>query len=871
MEVPRDHQFRNAVECLQTNVEYPNEYITNTAKTILENSDMLKELDPFTLSRIKVKLSESEAPEKDKVIKLIDRIIGEYTKKIDNQIKSVSNELYIFKVLGALQKSLASDEYLRLYQYRRTWEYDLEVNKNYTRKNLFQIFYVPTYSMYVNPSDIINIFFDLKETLENKISTLITELKKEGVSGDNLEKGLSLLETLYETLLNAMEGATHLQNSSQYKNLHLKLDKLKFGFAKFHENIAAEIDEVRSLNYLAKDEFEESNLLKGAIKDKRELESEIPELEGNSYFDSSLPKTLSEQIHVNKFILNYSRYLSDISESKIQKFELTLDKSTSPDDLNYINEYNILINGNLSPHPASEISSLIDENIDINPVCTQMIGKMISSEMFKSLLDVARAKSSYYDKDIFQITELNRFVEINVDKFDSLEVVVKLMCGYPVDNDNNVEDFILVVRSFKILLSDFKLILHDEDLELTANNFEILDFVSPEVKVENFNYYDTNYKHLLRGLLEKFSPPIKTIPLQYKKILDKEIEMNNDLSLAETLVDQDFISCFENVCILHGTQLNPEAVLILAKSWEDKEFRVIFSDFINSIVDCRKANLKMLDAGLLPTVTLPYNNDLYNIKLYRNYMFFIDNFPEEKVKIMKDFLYFICSLGCQNNSQFIEDWIGLEFRSDNMTSGTVSRAQEFLALAENDNFVQELDDEINLYAEQLKSLNIDMPDKILAIKNKIAELSQIKEYWKEGYIKPKQQPFFLCNLWIPEISSNDDITVLKRFISFRTKEGKKLENTSTLNLVGIIPVNPTLKQREQISVFMKACDSFITQNSEYINKMDSEFEIPSVIVPSLDAMDWLSEGKKTAMFIEMIRFSYDLNYHYIQNWMSLAK
>ncbi len=865
MEVPRDHHFRNALHNLETQEEFSNEEINETAKTIFENSDLLKGLDPSKLTRIKVKMLKSGVSENDKVINLINHIYGEYSGKIDKQIKSMASELHIFKVLGSLKKSLGNVEYLRIYQYRTTGEYDLAVNKNYASKNFLQTFYRPAYTMNDNPSDIINIFFKLKETLENKIATLMTDLKKEGISGNNLEKGLSLLKTLDETLFAAMEGITNLQKSGPYESLYLKLDKLKFDFTKFQENIDAEIVHLTGLEYLANDDFEESELLKESFKTLREMQSQIPELEGDSYYDSNLQKTQSDQIHVDKFIQNFSRYLSDKSQPKFQKYELILEKSASPEDLNNMTDNFILINGHLSTYPAGEISTLIGENINKNP-CTQMIAKMISPEMFKSLLSVAEAQSSSIFKDLIQITELNRFVEINVDKYDNLEIVLKVMCGYSANKESNVDDFMLAKRSLKIPLSDFKIILEDGDLEFKAKNFEIIDFVSPEVKVEDFNFHDTNYEKLSSALLENFSPQVKTIPLQYKKMLDKEIEKNSDLSLAETLVDKEFISCFENVCILHGTQLNPEAVLILAKSWEDKEFRQIFREFIHSVQECQKANLKILDTGLLPTISLDYNLDMYS-KLDKNFIYFTEFCPPEKVKFMKDFLYFTAGHGFINNSQIVEDWIGLEFRSDNMTEGTVSRAQKFLKSAEN--FGHELDDEINFLNEQLKSGSITSSDDTLETKKKISELIRIQGYWKEGYMKSTEFPLLLCNLWIPPISSTDDITVLKRLISLRTKEGKKLENTSTLNLVGIIPVNPTLKQREQISVFMKACDSFISQNSEFINKLDSDFEIPSEILPTLDVMDWLSEGKKTAIFIEMIRFSYDVNYHYIMNMMKI--
>ncbi|MBA3602152.1 MAG: hypothetical protein H0W50_00545 [Parachlamydiaceae bacterium] len=866
MEVPKDHQFKSAVQYLVTHPEFSKEDINNTVKTIFENSDLLKTLDPSTLTSLKVKLIEGGVSEKDKVINLINRVYADYSGKIDKQLKSVSNELYFLQKLGNLE-SLENNEYLRAYQNRLTWEYDLTVNKNFASKTFLDSGLRSLYSMFDKPGDIANLIGNMKGTLENKISSLLTELKKDGISEDNLEKGLALLKSLDEILTASIDGLTILQKTASFENLYLKLDKIKYDFSKFQENISEEIVDLTGLAYLAKNEIEDSDPLKESFRTFRSMQSQLRELEGDSFNSASTARdTVADHIHVQKFIQNFSSYLSDKSELKLQKYELMLEKSNSLDHLNNIANNFVLINGQLSTHPVDQISNLMGESSD-NPVCTNMIAKMISPEMFKNLLNVAEGKSSSIYKDLILITELNRFVEINVDKFDNLEIVLKLMCGYSINNDNNVDDFILAKRSFKIPLSEFSLTL-EADLKLTAKDFEITDFVSPEVKVDEFKFQATNFQLLSSAVLENFSPDVKTIPIQYKKMLEKEIEMNSDLSLAETLIDKEFISCFEDACALYGTEINSDIVLIIAKFWEDKEFRDVFKKLINSIQNAQKINLEILNSGLLPTVTVDHNFAMYGT-MAENYKYFVESYPDDidKVKIMRDFLYFITNHGFIGNSQIVEDWIGLEFRSDNNTEGTISRAQNALKKAEN--VGQELDTEINLLIEQLKSGNVYLPDDIREVKKKIAELTRIIEYWKEGYVESQEFPLLVRNLWTPKISSTDDIRIVNRVIGLMTKEGKKLESTSTLNLEGIIPTNPTLTQRNEISILMKACDSFITQHSEFINQLDSNFEIPTEIASLLKTMNWLDQDQKRQLFSEIIRFSFDVNHNFIMNSLKI--
>ena len=90
--------------------------------------------------------------------------------------------------------------------------------------------------------------------------------------------------------------------------------------------------------------------------------------------------------------------------------------------------------------------------------------------------------------------------------------------------------------------------------------------------------------------------------------------------------------------------------------------------------------------------------------------------------------------------------------------------------------------------------------------------------------------------------------------------------------MGLIPNNPSLAQRALISDIIRACDTYITDNPEFIKKMNSGiFNIPLPImglIQNLISID-SNPANMNAIFNEIMRFVFDVNHKFIENSLKI--
>lgn len=489
MEVARD-PLREAIHYLETHSEFSKESSDEVIKTIYDNSKLLNTLDPATLSKIKVKLLQIDASSTltNKIIQLIDRVFTEYSGKIDHLITAMDNEIYFLEKVGSL-KTIDQDEYIRAYQNRLTWAFDLVVRKDYLSRNLFDSGFRSLYSMYDKPEDLTKLLYQIKESLENKISKLLIELKKDAVPVASLEKGLNKLLALDSLFSNVNEGINNFQKSSLYDSQRLNLEKLKFEIESYQDMINNEIVELDKVIYFAKDSTSELEALEKKLRFTQEKHL-------------NLEKTtfMADSTREEKFLKNYGSFLSEKSKSQLSRLEQNALKEVTT--LTQPNPDSILMNGKPINYSETSINNFIKES-ELDPSSSKIICKLLSPEAFQQLIDEMEVQSK--NNSFSPLIDLNKSFEVCSDGYGNLEIVLKMACGYSFNDDSEVKEFFLVKRSFQISKENFS-DLYKTDQTVNFENFKIVDYISPEVKVDEFNFHGRNLRLALDFLLAQFNP-----------------------------------------------------------------------------------------------------------------------------------------------------------------------------------------------------------------------------------------------------------------------------------------------------------------------------------------------------------------------------
>ncbi|MBA3602153.1 MAG: hypothetical protein H0W50_00550 [Parachlamydiaceae bacterium] len=561
MEVPKDHHLTSVVQYLESTTEISDEGINNVVKKIFENQDLLK-LNGFNFSalfRIQIKLLQLGVSKNDKVINLIDGVYADYSGKIDKQIKDMENEISFFEKLGSI-KELGNNEYLRAYYNRFTWTYDIRVNQNYLSKTLKESSLSPLYGMYDQPKDLTDLILLIKKDLKRKLDGLLVELQKGGASVDNLNKGLNLLISINHIFNNVDETLNKLQKSPLYDNetVNLNLVKTIHDFDEFQESINNSIFDLTGLIYLAEENNDELNALREIFNN---TQNERREVEGSSF---------NIGIREEKSILKYSDYLSRKSVNKLINIEFNQLENDS--SLNLKNIDNIYISEVPVTYIEGALNDFVTSKFDFNPELDEIISKMISAEMYQDMLNATEVQSKF--KHLSPLKDLAKVAEIFMDEYHNLEITLKMGCGYSLSAGNDIKEFFLVKRSFTISMDDLKS-LTKKKLAISFNDFKIVEYISPQVKVDSIEFIGRKYeKNVIRQLLKKYSPTQNWGKVTAKMLFEK----------AKPFVGIDDVKVFKDTLQGVNIEMNPVPL-----SNEEGEFAYIVPKIVS--LDFRRSTL----------------------------------------------------------------------------------------------------------------------------------------------------------------------------------------------------------------------------------------------------------------------------------------
>ncbi|MBA3237698.1 MAG: hypothetical protein H0T62_05015 [Parachlamydiaceae bacterium] len=482
--------FKSTIEELDTHPEFSNDDVQILANTVFANPDYLNLIDQSILSRIEAKLLKAGITKDEKIITIIHKASDIWRNDLNKLSDEVSFTANFLKKIGALK----NDEWVRIYYNRVTGTNHIAVQRPISPWEQLKLAASTTLYGYTDsPADVINFLVSAQVDLYEKVQTLMKELRREGVSADDLNKGLELLTMLHDQSKIAMKGLQQLQKGSLYSDSQsfLLAERATQEIDNFRKQINLFLPEINELIFFAL-EGKDENQLKMLKESYYHIKNQSQLLEGESI-------NASEIFREEKYIKDFSFYLSQHASiiDKTVNFSL---KEGIKEDLKFFESMPVKINGKITNQSIQNLCEIIDETIE-NPICTQMIGKMISDDMFENLISIVENNLT-----IKLSSQLRKSAEVNFDIYGNVEIVLKMASEIsPMINDEVSKEFVVVKRSIEMPLEQFKL-LSSQHAGLISADFKIVDFISPKISLDQFEFVGQSNQNLISPLLGYFNP-----------------------------------------------------------------------------------------------------------------------------------------------------------------------------------------------------------------------------------------------------------------------------------------------------------------------------------------------------------------------------
>jgi hypothetical protein len=330
----------------------------------------------------------------------------------------------------------------------------------------------------------------------------------------------------------------------------------------------------------------------------------------------------------------------------------------------------------------------------------------------------------------------------------------------------------------------------------------------------------------------------------------------NDPKLKPLLKNRDFIKDFGLLHMLFGRKRKMDVPLVQSfiQVWINEEARPALKDFLVVARQVRDANLQTLREGQIPFLEEGDNLKLADLHGQLNpiadSLLSPTDYQNFKL-LMEDILH---NRALVSNTQVHRDGLHLAFNS--ATEDVLAKRLRDSSLSMPEHHEKMEESQPSLQTEKLKDY---VPRKIGGL---------------PGLLNQK-------SVWTPVLGPQDPIQPLTRTIGFATKEGMKSETSTSLDFAKILGesrLNLTIKEREQLTQLLKACDEVIMHDKDAMQKWSATREFPQRVAKILKAFDGeefphlrtLEAKDKEALVTEALRFAFDVNYHLANDLLNVV-
>lgn len=521
--IPRD-EFKLIALNFDKNINPSSQEVEALVKLIFEHPDYLKVMDPSVLSRIEAKLQSTGTQEK-----VIDFINSSLLKDLNNLMLEISNDSQFLNQIGSLQE----DQSLGIFQNRLTGGNEISPYTPVTSwtqlgDTIYSTLNSTLYKINDFPLDILEFISSSREILSKKISRLLEDLSREGISSGEIEKGIDTLSSLQNSLERAIKSLNSLKKFPEYTetSLLLKLEKERFALEGFGEKIDEGFTQLGELLLLV------NAIDHDPVKELRELISLREVLEGESL---NIAEAYRKDRLVKSMLHLFSQHILQKAIVEVSQPPL---KSLKDFDLGNLKEIS-KINGT-HVQEDSRVDLLLKGLIEeLNPSyiqlvehAVQIIANMVSPQMFDDLLLTVENNLADADRGISLLDNLRSSSEVIVDQYNNIDVILKIACGVP--SEENAGEYIAVVFAKQTI----RLAL--EQLKRNDTEFKTVNFLSPVVNFHDLELTNhTQRDEFIKTLFDNFSPIEESWGVANAKKLSQEAK---SLNLDDTLFFKKLIS-----------------------------------------------------------------------------------------------------------------------------------------------------------------------------------------------------------------------------------------------------------------------------------------------------------------------------------------
>lgn len=451
--------------------------------------DLASSIDGLQISSLRIKLLDSGMDEGDLIIDKINTIaailhekstgIGSKRPDVARISMDLTKESEILKKLSSLKEG----DHLVVYSYRLSSDVALSIEKQ-APSRIIEYATKALYQRSESPADLMRIL----SAANAKIVNLVAELSKGLLNDDNsledMEGGLKLLTQLHGLLLGASDGLNALMRNPEYKGLDciLLVQKEMSQMLSCREvlnSTIVQLEESIVLKIFSKSETDMRELTESFLL----MKEEASKLEGSSLNASKIHRE-------EKFVADFAKTLSEQAEVIKSNAAFLLEKH-----LDLKPEYMpcLKINGKQVEDLHHNVQGLVGED------ASGIVMQMLSQEMFDHLL--ADLKVKYPNMPLM---DLHRSSELIVDQYNQVEIVLKMACGVPSEQEEKTEisSLFLIKRSIQIPLMQLQIISKKKDLDL--QKFKVVDLISPQINAKDLEFAG-GYEHCMMALLDQFS------------------------------------------------------------------------------------------------------------------------------------------------------------------------------------------------------------------------------------------------------------------------------------------------------------------------------------------------------------------------------